>query len=50
MGSIKQMNQIDEKLEQSESERSETQTKRIEPSDSEEEDGFGRSGENIDLA
>lgn len=45
------MNPIDEKLEQSESEKSETRTKRIEPSDSEEEeDGFGRSVEHIDLA
>jgi hypothetical protein len=43
------MNPIDEKLEQSESEKSETRTKRLEPSDSEEDDNFGRSGENIDL-
>ena len=35
------MNPIDEKLE--DSEHSETRTKRLEPSDSEEEDGFGRS-------
>eukprot|EP00347_Sterkiella_histriomuscorum_P022347 403330799 len=42
------MNPIDEKLE--DSEHSETRTKRLEPSDSEEEDGFGRSQEHIDLA
>ena len=42
------MNPIDEKLE--DSEHSETRTKRLDPSDSEEEDGFGRSQEHIDLA
>lgn len=43
------MNPIDEKLEQSESEKSETRTRKLEVSDSDEEDNFGRSAENIDL-
>jgi len=42
------MNPIDEKLEQSESEKSETKTQKIDQSDSED-DAFGRSGEHIDL-
>lgn len=43
------MNPIDEKLEQSESEKSEKASRKLHVSDSDEDDNFGRSGENIDL-
>lgn len=50
-GNRSDMKPIDENLEQSESEKSESRTtQHIHESDSDEEDKFGRSGEKIDLA
>ena len=51
LGASKQIIPIDENLEQSESEKSEARSKRLVDNESDgSEDGFGRSGENIDLA